>query len=216
MSILFWIGLTLEGALLAGLLVRRRVRQCYALLPLAAEWLTTDGMVALCPGCNTWELWTSKELLHALLAFAVGVELSWRMLLGTTRGQCAAMAMLGINLCFAVMLVATAPPGSPSVTLLPRLMAGLATLYLGLLWVLARHAIPLARPHRAILGGLAVHSILYWMTWSHTGTETTVAGFVNPVVFLGVLVTLAWAVWTADDVPPVQPELVKLVQPWTR
>lgn len=212
-----WTCLGLEAALITGLLLRRRVVSCYSLLPLAAAWLVTDVSVALYPACNTWEFWITKELTHAVLAFAVGAELSWRALVASVRGQCAARVVLGVDLVFAVALVATAHAGPLSVTFLPRLVVGQAILYLGLLWVLARHALPLERLHRAVLGGMTVHGVLYWMTWSHTGSETAVAGFVNSVVFVGVLGVLVWAVWT-DHVTPdeVQPEILRLVHPWIR
>lgn len=179
-------------------------------------WLAADGAVAIRPDSNTWDFWITKELTHALLAFALGVELSWRALLASTRGQYAAMAMLGTNLCLAVALVATAPPGPMSVTLLPRLHAALAILCLGLLWVLVHHWLPADRLHRVVLLGLAAHGFFYWMTWSRTGSETAVAGFVNAIVFAGVLAALAWAAWAPDAPPPAQPEIVRLVHPWTR
>lgn len=215
-TILVWSGPLLEAAILAGLVARRRLTYCYTLPVLVLWWLASAARIGVQPDSNTWDFWIVKELVHALLAFALGIELSWRALLASTRGHYAAMGLLGANLCFAVALAATSPPGPVSVTLLPRLHAALAILYLGLLWVLVHHWLPADRLHRAVLVGLAVHGFLYWMTWSRTGTETAVANFVNPAIFAGVLATLAWAAWAPDENPPAQPEIVKLVHPWMR
>ena len=190
--------------------------RCYTLPLLVLWWLASATRLRAYPGSNTWEFWITKELTHALLAFAVGIELSWRALLVSTRGQYTAMTMLGTNLCLAVALLATAPSGPVSVTLLPRLHAALAILCLGLLWVLVHHWLPADRLHRVVLLGLAIHGFFYWMTWSRTGMETAVANFVNPVIFAGFLVTLAWAVWAPDETPPAQSEVIAVVHPWTR
>jgi hypothetical protein len=214
-TILVWTCALFEAVLFVGLVVRRRVTGCYALLPLVVAWLAADVAVAVRPDVNTWDFWITKELTHALLAFAVGIELSCRVLVASTRGHYAAMGLLGANLFFAVALAATAPPGPMSVTVVPRLHAALAILYLGLLWVLVHHWLPADRLHRVVLVGLAVHAFLYWMTWSRTGSETAVAGFVNAVIFAGVLASLAWAAWAPDETLPAQPEIIKLVHPWT-
>lgn len=213
---LLWINVALELALLASLIARRRLQHCFTLPVLAAAWVTADLVVGLSPDSNTWSFWIAKELVHALLALAVGLELSCRLLLAVPLGHLAVQRwLLGLML-FAVALATTAPAGPANVTLLPRLLAALAWLYTGLAVVMARYSIPIDRLHGAVLATLSPYCILYWLTWSRTGSDTAVAGLVNPAAFVAVLGALVWAAWRDAPEPPVELEIVKLVRPWMR
>ncbi len=193
---------------------RRRWRHSYLLAPCVFSWLISDLAVALVPGCNTWRFWAAKEASHVVLAFALGVELSWRLLVAAPLAWVAARRWL-----ISVILLGAAlftVPTAGTLELLPRLLAALAWLYAGLTLVLARYSMPLGRLHAAILLGLSPYCLLYWLSWSRVHDDTAVAGVVNPAAFVVVLGALVWAVWSDEPEPQVEPALVELVWPWMR
>jgi hypothetical protein len=211
---LHWICSALEFSILAGLLFQRRPT-CYALGPLVLAWLVSDLVVALSPASNTWDFWLAKEIVHALLAIGVGIELSLRVLAPVPLGHLAGQRWLAAVAAFCAVLMLTAPPGPASATLVPRLLAAIAWLYLGLALVAARYSVPLTRLHGAVLLALSPYCMLYWLTWSRAEADLATAAVVNPAAFVVVLAVLLWAAWTDDPEPPVEPALVRLVWPWT-
>jgi hypothetical protein len=212
--LLLWLASALELALLVGLLARRRLAYCHTLAPCVAAWLASDLAVALWPNCNTWTFWVMKEAIHAVLAFAVGVELSLRLLAVAPLGQLATQRWLAICVSLAVALVITAAHGQ--MVILARVLAAQSWLYLGLALVAARYWIPLGRLHGTLLLAVSPYFLLCWLTWTRSGDDTAVASLVNAAAFVVVLAVLAWAAWTDDPAPPVEPGLVRLVWPWTR
>ncbi len=210
---LLWLGPVLELALLIGLLARRRLPHCRALALSVCAWFVSDLSVAVWPSLNTWTFWIAKETAHAALALVLGVELSLLLLAAVPLGQLAARRWLVALLAFAAVLVTTSAPDAISV--LARLWAAIAWLYLGLALVAARYVVPLTRLHRAVLLALSPCCMLYWLTWRKVEADVATAALVNPVAFVVVLGVLLWAAWTDDPEPPVEPALVRLVWPWT-
>lgn len=206
--------LILEAAALAGLAWRRRWQHSYLLLPCVVSWLASDTTILLWPDCNTWRFWFLKESTHALLVFALGIELSGRLLVAAPLAQVAARRWLVSAVLLGAALFTV--PISGALDVLPRLLAALAWLYLGLTLVLARYSMPLGRLHGAILLGLSPYCLLYWLSWSRVRDDTAVAGVINPAAFVIVLGALAWAIWSHEPEPQAEPALVELVWPWTR
>ncbi len=197
-------------------MARRRAAHCVTLFPLALAWLLGDFVFVLFPAANTWEAWNAKELIHALLAFALGAELGWRALLVSPLGQLAAARWVLFAAGLGALFLGSAPAGPPSVALVPRALAALAWLYAGLLVVMARYMLPVEPLHRNLMVGLSAYSILYFVTWSHAADDVTMAGRVSATAFALLLAAVAWAVWRPVAPPPVEPEIAHLVWPWTR
>lgn len=210
-----WSGLALELTLLIGLVVRRRLRQCYTLPLLVLASMGSVLTTNLCPGCRTWEFWIAKELAHAMLLLAVALELSWRAFRPVPRAWLwARLAVIG-SVGLGVVLVAAMPPGPVSVRVVPWILAALAWLYtlLGLITLALK--MPEEPLHRAILWGMSSYLMLYAATWGQAADDVTLPNLLNPMMFLLVMGVLTWTAWRhGSDTSSGHPETVKWLWPW--
>lgn len=214
-SFLTWTGIALELAVLAGLSARDRFRQCYTLGLYMLASVASALVIELCPPCHTWDFWIAKELAHALVLFAVALELSWRVFRPVPRAWLWARLAIAASIGLGVTLVAAVPPGPISVRVVPWILAALAWLYtlLGLIRLVLH--MPDAPLHRAILWGLAPYLMFYAATWGQTGDDVTLPNLLNPLVFLAALSILTWTTWRREtDVPGGHPETVRWLWPW--
>lgn len=216
-ALLTWSCVALEVALLGGLLVRNRLRQCYALGLLVLASLASALVINLCPHCRTWDFWITKEFTHALVLFALALELSWRAFRPVPRAwRWARLAIVG-SVVLGATLVAGMPPGPVSVRVVPWILAALAWLYtlLGVITLVLR--MPEEHLHRAILWGLPPYLMLYAATWGQAGNDVKLPGLLNPLMFLLVLGVLVWAAWRREtNAPGGHAEAVKWLWPWRR
>ena len=193
--VLLWCGPVLEVAILIGLTLRARLRLCLTLPVFLIATLTTTTLAGLCAACVTWEFWNAKELLHAALMLAMGLELSARLFRGLPYSQAKARRRIVGVLALTGILLATAPVGPTSVVLLPRLVTGLAWLYFGL-WLVVRSSRLTVEPlHAAVLNGLTPWLLAYALTWGLAAENTALPNVLMPVLSALVLVLLLKAAW---------------------
>ncbi len=214
-QVIAWSCVALEILLLAGLIVRRRVRHSYSLVVLVIAWLTSALVVGLCPHCLTWPLWLFSESIHALLALLVAVELAYRGFRQVPRAWWWAKASLVATATFGAGLVYLAPPGALSIGLIPWLLGALACLYMALWLVALAVELPQERLHTAILTALSPYLIVYAVTWGQVQTDTHMVNLVNPLMFTAVLALLVRAAWSRETMAPQgHPETVRWLFPW--
>lgn len=195
MSIVVWVGSLLELAVLAGLVVRRRLGQIRTLPLLLVATLASATTAVLCPPCNTWELWTAKELSHLALLVILGFEVAQRAFT-TTASQRAARSWTTCVLVVMFALAVAQRRTSVVVDVLPLLTSVVAWLYSGLAVIMLWHVGARIEPlHDAVLSGFPPYLMLYAATWSQAADGTRVAGLVNPLVWLLVLAALLKAAW---------------------
>ncbi len=64
---------------LAGLVVRHKLSHAYCLSPFLAALIASAILPAIAPTSYDWGLWLLTETIHTVLAFALGLELAWRL-----------------------------------------------------------------------------------------------------------------------------------------
>lgn len=208
----------METAVLAGLVIRRRLHYAYLLPLYLLAVLVIDVAVALVPAVLTWRFWLLKEALHAALLLGLGVEVSVRMM-ARLRGPTAAMVFLGLVLAAATgSVLRSAPQQYVLFEVVPRVLAGTAGLYVGAFLVQWLFAVPVDRLHQAILLGLSPYMLMYAITWGRVGSaaDVAVADIVNPLMFVVALLVLLQAAWQAEDNPSAPHWLVSFLWPWRR
>jgi hypothetical protein len=215
-TILLWAGPVLEVAILGGLIVRRRVRRAYLLPVFLVALMLPNALIGIEPAINTWRFWSAKEALHALLAFALGLELAWRIFGHLPGAAHAAKRWILLVAVLSIALVFAAPAAHPALSIVPRLLVGTAWLYTGIALTMLRFMLPIDPLHKAILLGFAPYMMLYAATWGRVKGPATlaVANVVNPLMFVGVMVALLLAAWRDEPAPPAPPALVRFVWPW--
>ncbi len=213
-SAVAWGCMALEVLVLAGLIVRRRVRHCYTLTVLVHAWLGAALVAGCFPTLMTWDVWIATELAHALLALLVAVELAWRAFRPVPRAWWWSRVSIGVALATAVALVRIAWPGPLSVSVVPWCLGALACLYAGLWAIAGALALPQERLHQAVLGGLSPYLIVYAVTWGQARESTSLANAVNPIMFGLTLLVLAQAAWARDRALAAHSETVQWLFPW--
>lgn len=214
-TLLGWACVALEGAILTGLVARQRVQQCYGLFLLVPGWTIATVIARLCRDCYTWDFWIAKELIHAVLAFGVALELCWRVFRRVPRAWFWARMAVIISMAMGVVLVVSMPPGPISVRVIPWILAALAWLYTLLGVTLALLEMPSEVLHRATLWSLAPYFMLYAATWALVQEDVLLPAVVNPAMFTLVLIVLLWAAWRREiEVPAGHPETVRWLWPW--
>ncbi len=201
--ILLWVGPLLAAAILAGLAQDSRWRLCLALPLFLAVTLITTGIVGLCAACATWDFWIAKELLHAALLLLMGLELGTRLFRGLPYSHSQARRRIAGVLVLTAFLLATAPRGPVTVVVLPRLLLGLAWLYMGLWLVVRGSRLSIEPLHSAVLGAFTPYLLVYAVTWARASEGTAVANVLNPVMSTVVLVVLLLASWRGRLEPAV-------------
>ena len=205
----------LEMALLAGLIRRRRLSQSYLLLPLVISWASASLAFVLHPVARTWDFWLVKELVHAALAVALGIELALRVFRPLPTPWLWARLVLASVPAVAGVLVASHAPGPFSVRVMPSLLMALAWLYTGLGCLLLHYRMPVERLHRALLWGLPPYLVLYAATWGQAASDAGIPNSLNPPMFTAVLCVLTWVAWQPDDpAPEADPGTVFWLWPW--
>ncbi len=214
-QVIAWSCVALEVLLLAGLIVRRRVSHSYALAALVVAWLTSALIVGICPSCLTWRTWLFSELVHALLAFLVAVELAYRGFRQVPRAWWWAKTALLATAVLGAGLVYLAQPSALSIGLVPWLLGALACLYMALWLVALAVALPQERLHTATLTALSPYLIVYAVTWGQVQADTRMANLVNPLMFTAALALLVRAAWSRETMAPKgHPETVQWLFPW--
>jgi hypothetical protein len=216
--LLLWSGPVLEAAVLAGLIVRRRLHYAYLLPVFLLAALVPGLAVALAPSVFTWHVWLLQEALHAALLLGLGVEVSVRMM-ARLRGPAATMVFLGLVLAAATgSVLRAAPQRYVLFEVVPRVLAGTAGLYVGAFLVQWFFAVPVDRLHQAILLGLSPYMLVYAITWGRvtSAAGVAVADVVNPLMFLFALLVLLQAAWQTEDNPSAPHWLLSFLWPWRR
>lgn len=197
-ALLLWWGVGLDAGVLLGLLVRGHWRRAYLLPIVLLATLAATGTIGLCPRCNTWDFWLTKEILHGGLLLLLGVELTLRLCPRRTLVRRRALTWVGIVFAALLVLVATAPPTPLIVHMLPRLIASVIFLYAGLTVILAHHELTLEALPDAVLYGFQFYLVVYVATWGFTGTSTRWAGLLSPLAFNLMMMNLLRVAWQRE------------------
>lgn len=165
----------------------------------------------------TWGFWTSKELLLAILKFAMGLELgalAFRRFPGAQRTarSTAALTLLGVAIIMA-LAPRTNQGGLAGLALEAhaRLSHGSALLLIALGLLVLWYRVPVHRLHRAVLRGLATYLLLFsgGLRTALSLLDTALVAWWNTVssaaalAYVAMLAYWLWEVWRRvpeDDV----------------
>lgn len=222
MRAVLWVaGPALALWALAGLVVRHKVSHAYCLPPFLAALIASAVLPAIAPTSYDWRLWLLKETVHTVLAFALGLELAWRLFRNLPGAALVARVIVLAVLAGTAAIVATAPPGQVpiadlSVVVLPRMIVGLAWLYFGIAMATAFFLMPEDALHEALLVTLPGYFMLYAVVSAGLTRDLVrgVADYGLPLLWLVVLVVIGRAAWAHHDVPDAPPPLLRLLWPW--
>jgi hypothetical protein len=207
-------GPILATTALVGLFVRRR-RHESAVLPIwLAAHIAVPVFALLRPDLHTWSFWIVKELTYNLLYLLLGVELAAKLCSHLTWVAPRAQRFVVVVLIATAALVATTPAGPVSTTLLPRLTAALALLFVGVFVLATRYGLPLTPLHATLLRGLTLCLLLFTFTLQRVVDDTRFADWANASAFALLLACLVRAAWQREAPPPATPETVHWLWPW--
>jgi len=198
-------------AVLAGLVVRRRLQLCWSFAAYAFAILAGNSLVSLWPDrFYTPSFWVLKQGVYDVLKVAIALELAWRAF-GAFPGamRTARLALLALLVVSTAALAVFTPvssyetlwewqPGTTTAAL--WLLTGTALL---VVW----YQIPVHEWQRAIMLGLPPYMLVFMTTQDvlrRHGWDAgyTVAWILDSAAYLALVTFWAWAVWRRDAVAP--------------
>jgi hypothetical protein len=195
--------------LLAGMVWRGRLRQCWALGAYVMAALVGNTLVSLWPSrFYTPAFWVAKQGVYDILKAAIALELAWRAFRAFPGALRTARLVLLVLLGLSTVSLA-AVPTRPSYAVVWEWQPGVVTAGLWLLTATALmvvwYQVPLTGWQRAIMMGLAVYLLVFvtllgllktrgWALGPFVATAETLA-------YLALVVFWAWLAWRRDAAP---------------
>jgi hypothetical protein len=182
-------GAALTGAILLGLLVRRRYRLCYSFMLYILVILVGDLLLAWGPmelatddllfpflgefGFQSRRFWLVKEMTINLLRFAVAIELAYRTFRSFPGARATARGVVFLLLVVTLVSVVVATPHVAAAQesggfveiavtrLQPRILNGTIWLLTGIAALILWYRLPVDRFHKAILTGVVPYLLVF-------------------------------------------------------
>lgn len=199
-------------ALLAGLVVRRRIRLCWSFAAYALAILVGNSLASLGPGTfyQPW-FWVLKQGVYDALKMAIALELAWRVFDAFPGAkQVVRVALLAVLVVSAVALGALTPRASYM-----RLWEWQPGIAVASLWLLTATAllvvffqVPVHDWQRAIMLGFAPYllvfvAILDIVRVRGWASARFGAGIADSLAYLALVLFWTWAVWRRGDSVPI-------------
>jgi len=197
-------------AVLAGLVVRRRVRQCWSFAAYALAILVGNSLVSFWPErFYTPSFWVLKQGLYDILKMAIALELAWRAFEAFPGARRTARLALLVLLGASTLALAVLTPLSSYATLWewePGTAAAALWLLTGTALLVVWYQVPVHEWQRAIMLGLAPYQLVFVTAldllrrhgWAALRTG---AGILDGAAYLTLLLFWTWAVWRRDPAP---------------
>lgn len=193
-------------ALLAGMVLRGRLRSCWAFTLYVVACLVGNSLATLAPHrFFNYSFWMLKQGVYDVLKMAVAIELAWRTFAAFPGAWRTARAVLLALLTASTVSLAWLTPRSYST--LWDWQPGIVT---AAVWLLAATAllvvfyqVPIGEWQRAIMLGLASY-LLVFVTWlsllrRHGWALRNEISLVDQLAYLGLVLFWAWAAWRKDE-----------------
>lgn len=215
-------------AALAGLFVRRRLRQGYCFAAYLLTVVALSSLVGVWPQrFHTWSFYWGAESIYSLLKVGVAIELAVRIFQAFPAARRAARGTLVLVLAITVVAVWSASPGTSQgergwadlvLALHPRITNGTAWLFGALFALILYYRLPLHPLHKAIAFGFMAYLLLLTFALDLLKRSNfdalRLASYASTLGYTLVAAYWAWAAWRPDDPPPVDPGVVNRLQPW--
>jgi hypothetical protein len=225
--ILLFVGIALELAALAGLVVRRRLMLAYAFGGYLTAVLVTDALTALWTKTFLqWKFWVLKELAINLFMLAVAMELTYRTFRAfpgawsTARRAyvVVAMATLGVVIWTPTQGVdAPVPMYAELVSkVYPRLLSGAIWLFTGIAFLILWYRIPIEWFHKTILVGFVPYLLVFTVGLNLLDTYgwhvSSKVSYLSSCAFIVVLAYWVYACWHPAREPAQPPPPMTAVE----
>jgi hypothetical protein len=204
------------GAILVGLVVRGRARECWSFVAYLCGLLTCDTLFfALQDRFYNREFWMIKQALYDVLRTATALEMTWRVVRAFPGALRTAQRWAFLLLAGAATVLATGPHRARYGDIFlwqPRVVACTAALFALAALLVAWYHLPVRRLHRAIMGGFAIYSTFFATLLGLLGRwgwgSVALINVVDGLAYLGV--TLWWlrAAWAREE--EVMPEVEEI------
>lgn len=216
------LGLILQVALLAGVILRRRYSACVAFLVYLVATIVPAFLFGFWPGrFYTWDNYILNEIVHNLVKFAIALELAYR----TCRAFPGAFLTARRVVLFAFLALAVVALGIQTAGLQPsdvqlewnaRVLNGTIWLFTALAAVILWYRIPVHAFHKAILVGFVPYLLVFSIGLRALAEWGEGARLLQRVHTLGYLALLGYwnrAAWARTSEPVRAREAVARGQP---
>jgi hypothetical protein len=162
--IMLWAGRAVLLVMLAGLVVRRRVSECYSFVAYAVIVLVCGPLMALWPS-RFWtkDFWLLRQALYDAAKMVVSVELAWRVFRPFPGAMRAARGWALVVLPMALLLIASLPSIDYSTwgAWQPRMMMGCMALFAVTASLSHWYNLPVRPWHRALILGFSGYLVVF-------------------------------------------------------
>lgn len=194
---------------LAGIVVRRRVRLCWAFPLYVLAILLGNSLQSFWPTqFHTSEFWILKQRVYDALKLVLALELAWRAFRLFPGALRTARAVLAAILAATTLVVVFVTPPADYSTLWqwqPSIVTGTLWMFTATALLVVWYQVPVHDWQRAIMLGLVsylVVFVLYMDLLRRFGWEHHLAvGWLDVFAYLGLCIFWAWAAWRRDPSP---------------
>lgn len=202
-------------AVIAGLVVRGRVRQCWSFVAYLCS-VATCGAFYIQDAYFTKDFWMTRQIIFDVLKTAVALEIAWQVVRAFPGALRTARAFALLLLVGSTILLGAGLSDSSSYltvvgTWQPRVVACTALLFTLTALLVAWYHLPIRRLHRAIMGGFTVYLAFFATVLSilQRSFHSDVARFwwarLDTLVYLALVVYWARAAWARAEEPMPEP-----------
>ncbi len=202
-------------AVIAGLIVRGRVRQCWSFAAYLCS-VVTCGAFYIQDAYFTKEFWMTRQIIFDVLKTAVALEIAWQVVrafpgaLRTAR-VFALLLLVGSTILLAAGLSHSSNYLAVLFAWQPRVVACTALLFTLTALLVAWYHLPIRRLHRAIMGGFTVYLAFFATVLSilqrsfHSPEARYWYGQLDSYAYLALVVYWARAAWARAEEPMPEP-----------
>jgi hypothetical protein len=198
-------------ALLAGMIWRGRLGQCWAFSGYVAAALTGNALVSISPErFYTPAFWMQKQAVYETLKFLIGLELAYRALSAFPGTWRTARVVFPCLLAITTLLLAWVTPRASYETVWswqPSISAASVWALTGTALIVTWYGLPIGRWQRAIMLGLSPYMLTVSITWGlhRHGWTFEWAGRADSITWLALMTFWAYVAWRRDDTPESYP-----------
>ncbi len=201
-------------ALLAGMVVRGKLRQCWSFVAYVAAILAGNVVQSLWPDqFLTPAFWLVKQRTYDLLKMAVALELAWRAFAAfpgaRQRAQVVLGAVLGVST-VAILAVHSTASYNNIFDWQPRVTTGAIWLLTATALVVVRYEIPIRDWQRAIMLGFAPYLLFYVVLMGllkrHGWAFRSQYGMADAVGYLVLLAFWIYSAWRPEPKVALPPD----------
>jgi hypothetical protein len=198
-------------ALLAGILVRGKARQCWSFVAYLVAVLLANTLISMGPEYfSTPAFWVVKQRIYDVLKMAIALELAWRVFEAFPGAWRTARRVLSVVLAVSTLAIASLLPHASYTNVYdwqPRATTAAIWLLAATALVVVRYQIPIRDWQRAIMLGFAPYLLvcvtLMGLLKRHGWSFRVQWGLTDAIAYVALLLFWNYAVWRVERRPEV-------------